>query len=336
MDAVLAASPNWRPSCYDWGGMAVQPANCIGPNQRIAGYAARVVTRRTERLAFLVEKAARKASEEAVHKLRVAARRLGSALDAFAEHFPSNGVAKVSKHAKNLRSGAGDVRDHDIAVMLAAEIGLELSEKASGRIQRERDRASDELRRRLTRLQGKSPGAQWARALRLTGNGNGRDGAAGPTAASYAAALLPRMAYDFFEAGHEAAAPATTIESLHAFRILGKRFRYSLEIFAPCYADGLQQPLQLLRGLQDILGLINDCQTAGKILAKAVGRSQREQVEAQLDQRQAALIETFRRHWNETFADESECGVWMQLLAKPAFAPAREVAAGPEQRVEAC
>lgn len=304
--------------------MAAQPASYIGPNQRIGEYAARVVTRRAERLAFLVERASRTAGEDAVHKLRVAARRLDSALDAFADHFPSSGVAKVSKQVKQLRSGAGDVRDYDIAVMLAAEIGLELSEKASGRIQRKRDQAGDELRRRLSRLEDKSPGAQWARALRLAGNGNSRDGAAGPVAASYAAALLPQMAYDFFEAGHEAAAPAATVESLHAFRILGKRFRYTLEIFAPCYADGLEQALQLLRGVQDILGLINDCETAGNILTEAVGRSQREQVEAQLNQRQAALIENFRKHWNETFSSESECGLWMQMLAKPAFAPASE------------
>ena len=60
---------------------------------------------------------------------------LDSALDAFADHFPSSGVAKVSKQVKHLRSGAGRVRDHDIALMLAAEIGLELSEKAGARIE---------------------------------------------------------------------------------------------------------------------------------------------------------------------------------------------------------
>lgn len=302
--------------------MAAQLPSHVSPNQRIAEYAARVVARRAERLAFFVERASRTTGEDIVHKLRVAARRLDSALDAFADHFPSSGVAKVGKQVKHLRSGAGIVRDHDIALMLAAEIGLELSERAGARIECERDRASAELRRRLTRLRGKSPGAEWARTLRLTGKGRG--GAAGPTAAAYAAALLPWMANEFFEAGHEATAPAATIESLHAFRILGKRFRYTLEIFAPCYADGLQDPLQLLRGVQDTLGLINDCETAGKILAKAVARSQRERVETLLDQRQAALVESFRSHWNETFAVEGECRTWMRMLAKPAFSPASE------------
>lgn len=295
----------------------------IGPNQRLPEYAARVVARRAELLAYFVERASRSANEDVVHKLRVAARRLSSALEAFADHFPANGVAKVAKQAKHLRSGAGGVRDRDIALALAAEVGLELPEKSKARIERERDEASEDLRRRLEQLKGRSPAAEWARALRLTGQDRG--GAVGPVAASYAAALLPKMANEFFEAGHEAAAPAATIESLHAFRILGKRFRYTLELFSPCYSDGLEDVLRLLRSIQDILGMINDCETATKILVKAVGRSQREQVKRLLlDQRQAGLIESFRNHWNETFAAEGECLTWMQLLAKPAFAPASE------------
>ncbi len=302
--------------------MATLVASDASANQRLSEYAARIVARRTERLAFFVERASHTASEDVVHKLRVAARRLGSSLDAFADHFPSSGVAKVGKQAKHLRSAAGGVRDHDIALALADEVGLALSDKAKARVERDRDDASEELRRRLARLRGKSPGAGWAHALRLTGKGIA--GAGGPTAASYAAALLPRMANEFFEAGHEAAAPAATIESLHAFRILGKRFRYTLEIFAPCYDDCLQDTLQLMRGVQDILGMINDCETAAGILAKAVSRNQREHAQTLLDQRQAALIENFRRHWNETFAAENECRTWMQMLAKPAFSPASE------------
>ena len=77
--------------------------------------------------------------------------------------------------------------------------------------------------------------------------------------------------------------------------------------------------------------MINDCEIAVKILTKAVGRSQREQVETLLSQRQAALIENFRSHWNETFAAEGECLTWMQMLARPAFAPASETGQSDQQ-----
>jgi CHAD domain-containing protein len=305
----------------------------LGANQRLSEYAVRVVARRAERLAFLVEKASRATNEDVIHRLRVAARRLGSALDAFEDHFPSSGLAKVGKQAEHLRSGAGVVRDHDIASSLAAEVGLELSEKAKRRLKCGRDDASEKLRRRLERLRDKSLAAKWAHALHLAGQA--RAAAVGPTAASYAAAELPRMANEFFEAEHEAVAPAATVESLHAFRILGKRFRYTLEIFAPCYGEELQNALQLMRGVQDILGMINDCGTAAKILTRAAGRGQREQVQSLLHQRQAALVENFRSHWNETFATESECRVWMQMLAKPAFAPASETRSAADQQAAA-
>jgi len=303
----------------------------IGPHQRLSDYAARIVARRTERLAFFVERASRTTNEDAVHKLRVAARRLGSALLAFADHFPSSGVARVRKQAKHLRNSAGSVRDHDIALALAVEIGPELSEKARARVDGGRECARDELRSRLAKLRGKSPGAEWSRALHLTG----KSGATSPTAAGYAAALLPRMADEFFRAGQAAAAPAATVETLHGFRILGKRFRYTLEIFAPCYSRDLRNALRLLRGVQDILGMINDCETSGKILAGAVSRGRREQLEALLNQRQAALIENFRSHWNETFAVENECGTWMQMLAKPALAAASETRDASDQQAAA-
>src|SRR5690606_28764304 len=98
------------------------------------------------------------------------------------------------------------------------------------------------------------------------------------------------------------------------------------------YADGLQDALQLLRSVQDTLGLINDCETAGKILAKAVNRSQREQVETLLNQRQAALIENFRNHWHETFAPEGESLTWMKMLAKPRLAPGSQTGNAYDER----
>lgn len=301
----------------------------LSPNQRLTEYATRVVAQRVERLAFLVERTSQKPKADAVHRLRVSARRLWSALDAFAEHFPARGVAKVQKKAKRLRRAAGGVRDRDIAVALATEVGLGLSDKALARVEKGRLQSAGDLSERLEHLSQRSPAADWSRALRLAGAA--RSAAPSPTAASYSAALLPEMAQEYFEAGHEATAPAATIESLHAFRILGKRFRYTLELFAPCYGENLREELQLLGGLQDILGMINDCETAATILKRAVSRERRQEVDAALHQRQGALIENFRSHWHETFAVETECREWMQMLARPAFTPGTESSEAPTQ-----
>ncbi|NLX49589.1 MAG: CHAD domain-containing protein [Methanospirillum sp.] len=45
----------------------------------------------------------------------------------------------------------------------------------------------------------------------------------------------------------------------HAMRIAAKRLRYTVEIFAPLFDDGLRQELKALKRLQDALGELHDC-----------------------------------------------------------------------------
>lgn len=52
--------------------------------------------------------------------------------------------------------------------------------------------------------------------------------------------------------------PANVTE-LHDMRIAIKRLRYLLEIFGPAFAEDLAPFLEEVRGLQDLLGDIHDC-----------------------------------------------------------------------------
>ncbi|MCC6832211.1 MAG: CHAD domain-containing protein [Thermoleophilia bacterium] len=49
------------------------------------------------------------------------------------------------------------------------------------------------------------------------------------------------------------------VAELHAMRIALKRLRYLLEIFAPAFTGDLAPFLEEIRGLQDLLGDIHDC-----------------------------------------------------------------------------
>ena len=46
-----------------------------------------------------------------------------------------------------------------------------------------------------------------------------------------AAVALPVLARKFFDADREAASPGASPKSLHRFRLMTKRFRYTLELF---------------------------------------------------------------------------------------------------------
>jgi CHAD domain-containing protein len=49
------------------------------------------------------------------------------------------------------------------------------------------------------------------------------------------------------------------VKALHAMRIAAKHLRYTLEVYAPLYPDGLESRIRWARQLQDWLGEIHDC-----------------------------------------------------------------------------
>src|SRR5436190_19829563 len=73
------------------------------------------------------------------------------------------------------------------------------------------------------------------------------------TVAENASSKLPELALGFFETGHKLAAENNSFKALHRFRLLTKRFRYTLELFVPCYGPGLARRIEALRMLQQYL-----------------------------------------------------------------------------------
>ena len=123
------------------------------------------------------------------------------------------------------------------------------------------------------------------------------------SAAENAGRVLPRLASEFLRAGNQVAHGQAGPEDLHAFRLKAKRFRYTLELFRPCYATGLEPRLAALRLVQEHLGQISDCITALGVLEEAgVPRTGRGAMLYRfLDERMATKAAQFRQYWRETF-----------------------------------
>src|SRR5579863_8212648 len=83
------------------------------------------------------------------------------------------------------------------------------------------------------------------------------DGSKGP--AQNASVKLPELSKRYFRAGHALLRGTPSPEALHRFRLETKRFRYTLELFRPCYGPGLDRRLAKLREIQTHLGEISDC-----------------------------------------------------------------------------
>jgi hypothetical protein len=106
---------------------------------------------------------------------------------------------------------------------------------------------------------------------------------------------------------------------------VSKKFRYSLEVFAPLYGPALNRWLESMKGIQTLLGDINDCVTVAHMLADSKGDG----VLRWLKKRQRRKVEEFCRRWQAEFGDRDVVRGRMQLLSHlPESGPAMKKPVG--------
>jgi CHAD domain-containing protein len=122
---------------------------------------------------------------------------------------------------------------------------------------------------------------------------------------------LPRVAKEFFQAGRKATESKRSWKQLHKFRLAGKEFRYTLELFRPVYGKGLEERLDSLRKLQRYLGEMNDCVAGLKLLKRVDGSAK---VIKRLQRQRNSRLAAFQRYWRK-FDEEEDS--WVKYLAAP-------------------
>jgi CHAD domain-containing protein len=130
-------------------------------------------------------------------------------------------------------------------------------------------------------------------------------------AAENAAHLLPKTARAYFRAGRALCRKESSTRTLHRFRLETKRFRYTLELFRPCYGPGLDRRLALLREVQTHLGEINDCAAATAVLGRTQPRFR-----AFLKHRMSAKISELHRLWQQTLDAPGQERWWTDYLSR--------------------
>ena len=120
---------------------------------------------RVERLAVQLDRGREDIGEAVVHDLRVAARRLLSAIDCFRRVQWGGDIRKLRKRAKRILAAGREVRDRDIAIGLAAAAGLSRASPMVLALERQRNEAGAALQREIGRKRFRKFAGKWAGKL---------------------------------------------------------------------------------------------------------------------------------------------------------------------------
>lgn len=243
---------------YDWG---AEPA-AFDPNTDMAE-AARSVCRQQLELIQNYEPGTRIGLDtEHLHKMRVATRRLRTALRVFEAAFTEADRKLLGRGFRWLGRRLGAVRDLDVSVLALPSwrrrFGPEPEAGWDGLSQRL------ELRRRRARneLVDALDSSRWSElaesAERMFTNASH---SCGPLRDHMGPLLEARLSG--FETGVETFRATHLLEDAHQLRILGKRLRYTVEFLRPALTADTKPLLRRLSAFQDNLGDLQDASEAG-------------------------------------------------------------------------
>ncbi|MBS0266577.1 MAG: CHAD domain-containing protein [Planctomycetes bacterium] len=209
-------------------------------------------------------------SLEDVHQLRVASRRAAAALDIFRECLKKKAYRLAAKRLKRLRRAAGEARDLDVLLMhytrrleraapdeahaLDLLCGYALAERIPAQRVLHEACAGYPFEFERWMSETVSALAEPTRDIQLVGALGQR----------HLAGLCEQISQALSSAG-------PVYQDLHAVRIVGKRLRYAMEVFADCFPESFREELYpQVAELQEILGVVTDAHVSLQRTAELV------------------------------------------------------------------
>jgi CHAD domain-containing protein len=219
-------------------------------------------------LSQLLPLALKKSQPEAIHKVRVTTRRLGMVISLLQPHGKAKVHEQLGQDLKKLRRRLGRLRDIDVMSKQLRRHRKKYPQAVDWlqkKLHKRRAKAVQEVvRGRLTRFSHPQAGAELVMAVVAAEN----------SARPALARLIEAQFTEFSRRSDELTTAAAKGQSpdVHAIRIAGKHFRYSLELAAAAGAPLEPRQHERLKNIQDVLGAWHDqvvlVQHAMKVAAK--------------------------------------------------------------------
>lgn len=208
---------------------------------------------------------------EAVHDLRVSARRLECALDVWRAALPRRLGRRTRRLLARLRRSAGRAREREVHAEALAPLVGSLGEPHRDALEQELARLIRLRERALVRLAGRITSAHAERLWRRVERAARAIEASAPSLAQ-AAARTERRRRRALEA-LLLARPVSEDAPLHRARVAVKKWRYAEEALAAGRGERSRATTLRLKPVQSALGHIHDRATLGAHLTKAAARA---------------------------------------------------------------
>lgn len=201
---------------------------------------------------------------EAVHRFRVATRRLRSDLRTFRRFLATEPTGELRDELKWLGGAVGPVRDLDVLRSRFADVGVDLSGADRPGVAAVLDRVASERHEarallldalRTDRYDALVTGLVSFAAHPTTDPGVGK---AGHRPVLDHAPKLVKHRWKQLASAVDAAGSAPTDEDLHRIRIAAKRCRYAAEAVAPVVGQRATRFAARVEGVQTVLGAVHD------------------------------------------------------------------------------
>lgn len=227
---------------------------------------------------------------EGVHSMRVASRRLRSALRDFQPYLPKQSFNSELKQFKSIADALGVVRDSDVEIQALEQIEKHRSAAQFAALKQfveKRKKLREQPRKLLQAALAKGELKKLETDFTVA-----LDTATAPavrrrkrntehTFATLSQAIILDRLKEFEKRSDGLFSPFD-VEALHDLRIAAKRLRYAIELLGPCFSHSISVHAKRAARIQTALGDLHDCDSWIETLGKEIVLARKEKSEEQV------------------------------------------------------
>lgn len=232
---------------------------------RIQQYASENILTNTQNLLQILEKIQTRHVSEDIHDLRVATRRIRTSLSIFNKYFPKQKVKSWEDTIRSITRAFGKTRDLDVQIeFLEHQLALVTDRQVRPGIRRLHLRLVQKRKKKEAGVEKHTDAllknedilAIQSTMQAILQEPHPKDCPAELFQLAFHSIYTTLDQFLYYEVFiHH----PEDVHELHLMRIAAKRLRYTLEVFLPLYQGKLEDYLNIMKTVQQKLGLIHDC-----------------------------------------------------------------------------